>query len=176
MSFFDPQQIGQDIQPNQVDNTVDINWKLVEKGSSQVQLQAGYGGNSFIGTLGLTFNNFSLKNFLKFKDFKPVPQGDGQTFSIQVQAGQYFQNYGVSFVEPWLFGTRPTALSVSLNNSRVRYSDGLGGSQKLNIFSASVGLNRLLNWPDDYFSLYTGLQFQKYDFNNYPFQFGNYRI
>lgn len=173
MSFFDPQQIGQDIQPNQADNTVDINWKLVEKGSSQVQLQAGYGGNSFIGTLGLTFNNFSLKNFLKFKDFKPVPQGDGQTFSIQVQAGQYFQNYGVSFTEPWLFGTRQTSLSVSLNNSRVRYSDQYGYAQKLNIFSASAGLNRLLNWPDDYFSLYTGLQFQKYDFNNYPFQFGD---
>ncbi len=173
MQFFDPQQVGQDIQPNQADNTVDINWKLVEKGSSQVQLQAGYGGNSFIGTLGLTFNNFSLRNFLKFKDFKPVPQGDGQTFSIQVQAGQYFQNYGVSFSEPWLFGTRPTALSVSLNNSRVRYRDQYGSAQKLNIFSASVGLNRLLNWPDDYFSLYTGLQFQKYDFNNYPFQFGD---
>ncbi|MEJ5103483.1 MULTISPECIES: outer membrane protein assembly factor BamA [Chryseobacterium] len=173
MSFFDPQQIGQDIQPNQADNTVDVNWKLVEKGSSQVQLQAGYGGNSFIGTLGLTFNNFSLRNFLKFKDFKPVPQGDGQTFSIQVQAGQYFQNYGVSFVEPWLFGTRPTALSVSLNSSRVKYSDQYGAAQKLNIFSASVGLNRLLNWPDDYFSLYTGLQFQRYDFNNYQFLFGN---
>lgn len=173
MTFFDPQQIGQDIQPNQADNTVDINWKLVEKGSSQVQLQAGYGGNSFIGTLGLTFNNFSLRNFLKFKDFRPVPQGDGQTFSIQVQAGQYFQNYGVSFVEPWLFGTKPTALSVSLNNSRVKYSDQYGAAQKLNIFSATVGLNRLLNWPDDYFSLYTGLQFQKYDFSNYEFPFGN---
>ncbi|NML58625.1 outer membrane protein assembly factor BamA [Chryseobacterium cheonjiense] len=172
MQFFDPQQVGQDIQPNQQDNTVDIKWKLVEKGSSQVQLQAGYGGNSFIGTLGLTFNNFSLKNFLKFKDFKPVPQGDGQTLSLQAQAGQYFQNYGVSFTEPWLFGTRPTALSVSLNNSRVKYSDAYGSSQKLNIFSASVGLNRLLKWPDDYFSLYTGLQFQKYDFKNYPFDFG----
>ncbi|AZA52383.1 outer membrane protein assembly factor BamA [Chryseobacterium sp. G0201] len=173
MSFFDPQQVGQDIQPNQQDNTVDINWKLVEKGSSQVQLQAGYGGNSFIGTLGLTFNNFSLKNFLKFKDFRPVPQGDGQTLSIQAQAGQYFQNYGVSFTEPWLFGTRPTALSVSLNTSRVKYSDAYGNAQKLNIFSASVGLNRLLKWPDDYFSLYTGIQYQKYDFSNYPFEFGD---
>jgi outer membrane protein insertion porin family len=173
MSFFDPQQIGQDIQPNPQDNTVDVHWSLVEKGSSQVQLQAGYGGNSFIGTLGLTFNNFSLRNFLKFKDFKPVPQGDGQTLSIQAQAGQYFQNYSISFTEPWLFGTKPTALSVSLNDSRVNYSDQLGNSQKLNIFSASAGLNRLLRWPDDYFSLYTGIQFQSYNFNNYPFQFGN---
>jgi len=173
MSFFDPQQIGQDIQPNPQDNTVDIGWKLVEKGSSQVQLQAGYGGNSFIGTLGLTFNNFSLKNFLKFKDFRPVPQGDGQTLSIQAQAGQYFQNYGISFSEPWLFGTKPTALSVSLNNSRVNYRQYNGPDQRLNIFSATVGLNRLLRWPDDYFSLYTGIQYQKYNFSNYPFEFGN---
>ncbi len=173
MSFFDPQQIGQKINPNQQDNTVDVNWTLVEKGSSQVQLQAGYGGNSFIGTLGLTFNNFSLRNFLKLKDFRPVPQGDGQTFSIQAQAGQYFQNYGISFTEPWLFGTRPTALSFSVNESLVNYSDVYGGSQKLNIFSTSLGLNRQLRWPDDWFSLYTGIQYQSYNFKNYPFQFGS---
>ena len=173
MQFFDPQQIGQDIQPNQQDNTVDVHWTLVEKGSSQVQLQAGYGGNSFIGTLGLTFNNFSLRNFLKLKDFKPVPQGDGQMLSVQVQAGQYFKNYSLSFTEPWLFGNRPTALSVSLNQSMVNYKDYTGSSQKLNIFSASAGLNRLLNWPDNYFSLYTGISFQSYNFKNYPFQFGS---
>ena len=173
MQFFDPQQVGQDVVPNPQDNTVDIHWTLVEKGSSQVQLQAGYGGNSFIGTLGLTFNNFSLRNFLKLKDFKPVPQGDGQTLSIQAQAGQYFKNYSLSFTEPWLFGTRPTALSVGLNHSSVNYRDMYGASQKLNIFSASAGLNKLLNWPDNYFSLYTGISFQSYNFSNYPFQFGS---
>lgn len=173
MQFFDPQQISPDVKPNVVDNTVDVNWKLVEKGASQVQLQAGYGGGSFIGTLGLTFSNFSLRNFLKLKDFKPVPQGDGQTLSIQAQAGQFFQNYGISFVEPWVFGTKPTALSLSLNQSLVRYVDQFGIPQKLNIFSASAGLNRQLRWPDDYFMLYTGIQYQSYSFNNYPFQFGN---
>ena len=172
MQFFDPQQVGQDVVPNPQDNTVDLHWKLVEKGSSQVQLQAGYGGSSFIGTLGLTFNNFSLRNFLKLKDFKPVPQGDGQTLSVQAQAGQYFKNYSLSFTEPWLFGTRPTALSVGLNHSSVNYTDMYGASQKLNIFSASLGLNKLLNWPDNYFSLYTGIAYQRYNFSNYPFQFG----
>lgn len=172
MQFFDPQQINYDIQQNPTDNTVDVHWTLVEKGSSQVQLQAGYGGNSFIGTLGLTFNNFSLRNFLKFKDFKPVPQGDGQTLSITAQAGQYFQNYGFQFVEPWLFGTRPTSLSVGVNQSLVRYFDVDGNRQKLDIFSASAGLNSRLRWPDDWFSLYTGIQYQSYHFNNYPFQFG----
>ena len=170
MQFFDPQKIGQEIKPNPQDNTVDIHWTLVEKGSSQIQLQAGYGGNTFIGTLGLTFNNFSLRKFLKFN--KLIPQGDGQTLSLQAQAGQYFQTYSASFVEPWLFGKRPTALSVSFSHSRVKYSDYYGTPMKLNILSASVGLNKLLEWPDNYFSLYTGLSYQRYSFNNYTFYFG----
>ncbi|MGV4414621.1 outer membrane protein assembly factor BamA [Chryseobacterium sp. T1] len=173
MQFFDPQQIGTDVKPNPQDNTVNMHWSLVEKGSSQVQLQAGYGGNSFIGTLGLTFNNFSLRNFLKFKDFKPVPQGDGQTLGLQAQAGQYFTNYGINFVEPWVFGTRPTSLSIGLNYSRVNYNYSNAENQTLNIFSATAGLTRMLKWPDDYFALYTGIQFQSYNFKNYPFQFGD---
>ena len=170
MQFFDPQKIGQEIKPNPQDNTVDIHWTLEEKGSSQIQLQAGYGGNTFIGTLGLTFNNFSLRKFLKFN--KLIPQGDGQTLSLQAQAGQYFQTYSASFVEPWLFGKRPTALSVNFSHSRVKYSDYYGTPMKLNILSASVGLNKLLEWPDNYFSLYTGLSYQRYSFNNYTFYFG----
>ena len=170
MQFFDPQKIGQEIKPNPQDNTVDIHWTLEEKGSSQIQLQAGYGGNTFIGTLGLTFNNFSLRKFLKFN--KLIPQGDGQTLSLQAQAGQYFQTYSASFVEPWLFGKRPTALSVSFSHSRVKYSDYHGNPMKLNIMSASLGLNKLLEWPDNYFSLYTGLSYQRYSFNNYTFYFG----
>ena len=176
MPYFDPQQISYDIKDNPQDNTVDVHWKVVEKGSSQIQLQAGYGGNTFIGTLGLTFNNFSLSNFLKLKDFKPIPQGDGQTLSIQAQAGQYFQNYSLSFTEPWLFGSKPAALSVGFNNSIVSYKDMTGLDQRLNIFSANTGLNRRLSWPDDWFSLYTGLAFQSYTFNNYPFQFGSEQV
>ncbi len=173
MSYFDPQQIGQNVLPNQQDNTVDVHWTLVEKGSSQVQLQAGYGGNSFIGTLGLTFNNFSLRNFLRFKNFNPVPQGDGQTLSIQAQAGQNFQNYGISFTEPWLFGKRPTALSVGTNYSIQNIPSQDGTRMKLGIFSANAGLTSQLTWPDNWFSLYTGIQYQNYNFKNYPFQFGN---
>ena len=171
MQFFDPQKIGQNIQPNPEDNTVDIHWTLEEKGSSQIQLQAGYGGNTFIGTLGLTFNNFSLRKFLKFK--KLIPQGDGQTLSLQAQAGQYFKSYSLSFIEPWIFGKRQTSLSLSLSRSDVKYSDAQGQAMKLNISSVSAGLNRLLNWPDNYFTLYTGISYQRYDFSNYGFYYGN---
>ena len=168
MQFFDPQQINPQIDPQAQDNTVNVHWNLVEKGSSQVQLQAGYGGGSFIGTLGVTFSNFSLKNFLKFKDFRPVPQGDGQTLSLQAQAGQYFRNYSIAFTEPWLFGTRPTALSLGVNYSNVDYSSLYDVDEKINIFSANAGLTKMLNWPDDYFSLYMGIQYQRYNFTNYP--------
>ena len=171
MQFFDPQKISQNIQPNPEDNTVDIHWNLEEKGSSQIQLQAGYGGNTFIGTLSLTFNNFSLRKFLKFK--KLIPQGDGQTLSLQAQAGQYFKSYSLSFIEPWIFGKRQTSLSLSLSKSNVKYSDAHGQAMKLNISSASAGLNRLLHWPDNYFTLYTGISYQRYDFNNYGFYYGN---
>lgn len=171
MQFFDPQKISQDITPNPEDNTVDIHWSLEEKGSSQIQLQAGYGGNTFIGTLGLTFNNFSLRKFLKFN--KLIPQGDGQTLSLQAQAGQYFKSYSLSFVEPWIFGKRPTALSLSLSKSNVKYTDANGQPMKLNMFSVAAGLNHLLSWPDNYFSLYTGLSYQRYDFKNYLFYYGN---
>lgn len=173
MTYFDPQRIGQDVKPNPADNTVDIHWTVVEKGSSQVQVQAGYGGNSFIGTLGLTFNNFSLRKFLQFKDFKPVPQGDGQTLSLQAQAGVYFQNYSLSFTEPWLFGKKPTALSVGANASLVNYKDQNGNPMKMNIYAANIGINRQLEWPDNWFSMYTGLSYQSYNFDNYPFQFGS---
>lgn len=178
MQFFDPQQISQEVTPNPQNNTVNIHWNLVEKPSSQIQLQAGYGGNTFVGTLGVTFNNFSLKNFLKLKDFHPVPQGDGQTLSIQAQAGSYFQTYSIGFTEPWLFGSRPTALSVGLDYSRVKYDSYISKDQdqKINIFSANVGLNRRLIWPDQYFSLYTGISYQSYKFKNYPFVLGTEQL
>ncbi|MDO4762758.1 MAG: outer membrane protein assembly factor BamA [Flavobacteriaceae bacterium] len=172
--YFDPQKIGQDIKPNPENNTVDIHWTLEEKGSSQIQLQAGYGGNTFIGTLGLTFNNFSLRKLLKFN--KLIPQGDGQTLSLQAQAGQFFKSYSLSFVEPWVFGKRPTSLSLSLSSSNVKYKDINGDPMKMDIFSTSAGLNQLLSWPDNYFSLYTGLSYQTYNFRNYDFYYGNQAV
>ena len=66
LGFFDPEQISPDfknVDPNA--GTVDIEYGLVEKSASQVELQGGYGGGGFIGTLGLSFNNFSLKNLKK---------------------------------------------------------------------------------------------------------------
>ncbi|MDO5655142.1 MAG: POTRA domain-containing protein [Flavobacteriaceae bacterium] len=171
LGYFDPQQITQDIQPNMEDNTVDIDWKLAPKSSSQIELQGGYGGGRFIGTLGLTFQNFSIGNLFKGEAWKPVPLGDGQALSIRAQAGSYFSNYSISFTEPWIGGSRPTALSMSIYNSNFRnlYSSD---DSSLRILGASVGLNKLLTWPDDYFRLSQAVSYQNYDFQNYRYNIG----
>ena len=172
LGFFDPQQISQEINPNMEDNTVDIDWKLAPKSSSQIELQGGYGGGRFIGTLGLTFQNFSIGNLFKGEAWRPVPLGDGQALSIRAQAGSYFSNYSVSFTEPWIGGSRPTALSLSVYNSNFEnlYSSD---ESKLRILGASVGLNKLLTWPDDYFRLSQSVSYQNYDFENYRYNIGS---
>jgi len=171
LGYFEPQQIDQNVEPNPTNNTANIHWGVVEKGSSQVELQGGYGGGRFIGTLGLTFNNFSLRNLMNGKWNGIVPQGDGQQISLRAQAGSNYQSYSLSFVEPWISGKRPTALSVSFYYTLLN-STYNGASANLNIIGASVGLNKNLTIPDNYFKFSNGLAYQLYKFNNYPFNFG----
>ncbi|ADX67816.1 outer membrane protein assembly factor BamA [Weeksella sp. HMSC059D05] len=166
-SYLEPTQIVPDVQPNFENNTVDINWKVAPKSSSQVELQGGYGGGTFIGTLGLTFGNFSIGNIFNRKAWKPVPLGDGQQLSIRAQAGYGYQNYSFSFVEPWIGGKRPTSLSTSFYYSRYNYRDNHNERIKLNIIGGSVGMSKLLTWPDDYFRLSHSISFQQYDYENY---------
>ncbi|HCW09107.1 MAG TPA: hypothetical protein DGG95_17250 [Cytophagales bacterium] len=117
MGYFNAQKIEQDIRPNPANGTVNIGWKLEEQSNDQVQLSGGWGGYyGFVGTVGLTFNNFSLKNVPNFKKWRPLPVGDGQRLSLSVQAnGKSFQSYNLSFSEPWLGGRKPHSLTVSLN-------------------------------------------------------------
>ena len=104
LGFFDPESITPNLQPNYYDKTVDINYTVVEKGASQIELQGGYGGGSFIGTLGLSFNNFSVRNLFNLKAYKPLPMGDGQTLSLRLQKSRYYSTGSFSFTEPWLGG------------------------------------------------------------------------
>lgn len=164
LGYFDPQQIEPDVQPNPQDNTVDVNWKLAEQGASQIELQGGYGGGRFIGTLGLTLNNFSLRNVLNGKAWKPFPQGDGQQVSLRASGGHNYQNYSLSFTEPWIFGKRPTALTASIYHSVFRNSVTDGDVQ---ITGATLGLNHTLNWPDSYFRLSHSIGYKRYNLNNY---------
>ncbi len=180
MGFFDPEAISPDVKPNYQDKTVDIDYNVVEKGSSQIELQGGYGGGAFIGTLGLSFSNFSIKNIFNGKEYKPVPMGDGQKLAIRLQASKYSSTYSLSFTEPWFGGKKPKALSFSIYNSKqYRYdytTRDVDQSQKLDILGMTLGLSERLKWPDDYFTLSSVLSYQRYtlqDYYVYTFPFSN---
>ncbi len=165
LGYFDPESIGIVPVPNAVDGTVDINYSVVEKPSDQLQLSGGWGGAvGFVGTLGLTFNNFSLRNITKPKFWDPLPSGDGQRLSLQFQAnGPLFQNYAFSFSEPWLGGKRPINLGVSLSHSiqkSLNADRSVSGALKVSRMSLSLG--KQLKWPDEYFSLIHTLGYTKY--------------
>lgn len=181
LGFFDPEAINpafKNVDPGA--GTVDIEWQLVEKGSSQIELQGGYGGGGFIGTLGLSFNNFSARNIFNKDAYKPLPMGDGQKVSLRLQGSSYFQTYSLSFSEPWFGGKKPVSFSTSLSYSKQflnNYStNSVDRSRSFNIISLSVGLAKRLTVPDDSFVLSQALSFQYYDLNNYNtglFTFGN---
>ena len=173
LGYLEPTQIVPDVRPNPENNTVDVEWKVAPKSSSQVELQGGYGAGTFIGTLGLTFGNFSIKNIFNRKAWKPVPMGDGQSLSLRAQAGNGYKNYSFSFTEPWIGGKRPTALSTSVYYSQYDYRDNYGQKSKLDIIGGSVGLTKLLTWPDDYFRLSHSIAYQRYNFDNYNLSVGN---
>ena len=181
LGFFDPEAIKpefKNVDPQA--GTVDIEYNVVEKGSSQIELQGGYGGGGFIGTLGLSFNNFSARNIFKKEAYKPLPIGDGQKMSLRLQGSSYFQTYSLSFSEPWLGGKKPVSFSTTLSHSKqflYNYSTrNVTRNQSFNISSISVGIAKKLTVPDDYFVLSQSVSFQYYDLNNYKtglFTFGN---
>ncbi|MCF6167200.1 outer membrane protein assembly factor BamA [Lutibacter sp.] len=172
LGFFDAEAISPDINPNFQDKTVDIDYTVAEKGSSQIELQGGYGGGSFIGTLGLSFNNFSFRNLFNKKAYRPLPMGDGQTLSLRIQKSRFFTTSSFSFVEPWLGGKKPQSLSFSIYNSKqFRYdyqTNRVDKDQRLNIVGASIGLGKRLQWPDNYFTLSQSISYQLYDLKDYP--------
>ena len=172
LGFFDPEQISpdfKDVDPNA--GTVDIEYGLVEKGASQIELQGGYGGGGFIGTLGLSFNNFSMRNIFNKKEYKPVPMGDGQQLALRLQASRFFETYSFSFSEPWLGGEQPVRFSTSISQTtqyRYNFTTGLADkSQYFKIRGINFGLAKRLQVPDDYFTLSQTIGYQYFDLNNY---------
>ncbi|MEO8237823.1 MAG: POTRA domain-containing protein [Flavobacterium sp.] len=181
LGFFDPEAI--DPKFKNVDagaGTVDIEYNLVEKGSSQIELQGGYGGGGFIGTLGLSFNNFSARKLFDKEAYKPLPMGDGQKVSLRLQGSTYFQTYSVSFSEPWFGGKKPVQFSSSISYSKQFLNNYITRSvdknKSFNILTLQVGLAKRLTVPDDFFVLSQSISYQHYDLNNYStglFTFAN---
>ncbi|WP_018942468.1 outer membrane protein assembly factor BamA [Polaribacter irgensii] len=175
LGFFD-QNVTPDVIPNYQDKTADIDFSVIEKGGSQIELQGGYGGGSFIGTLGLSFNNFSIKNLFNKKSYKPLPTGDGQQLSLRLQSSRTFNTYSFSFTEPWFGGRKPKSLSFSIyqsNQFQMNFQTGeVNRDQKLGITGASIGLGQRLKWPDDFFQLSQTVAYQSFQLKNYGFRVG----
>lgn len=172
LGFFDPEKIEPKFK--NVDSgagTVDIEYNVVEKGASQIELQGGYGGGGFVGTLGLSFNNFSAKNLFNKDAYRPLPMGDGQKVALRLQASSYYKTYSLSFSEPWFGGKKPVSFSTSFAFSQ-QYSSNyqtqrIDKSKYINIMSLSVGMAKRLTVPDNYFTLSQSVRFQQYDLHNY---------
>ena len=181
LGFFDAEQISPDfknVDPNL--GTVDIELGLVESGASQLELQGGYGGGGFMGTFGVAFNNFSVKNIRNKKAWKPFPSGDGQTLAIRLQTSSFYSTTSFSFVEPWFGGREPVQFSVSLSSTtQYRYdyfTRRADKSQSFQIKGFNLGIAKRLRVPDDYFVLSQSVSYQYYNLKNYftgLFTFGN---
>lgn len=173
LGYFDPEQFDVNPVQNDREGTVDLEYGVVEKPSDQIELSGGWGAGRIVGTLGVSFTNFSMRNIFKPKAWRPLPSGDGQRMSVRVQSnGIFFQAYNASFTEPWLGGKRPTSLTVSLShsvqtNGVAKRNDPLGRRQSLLITGVSVGIGKRLQWPDDYFQLFQSLNYQYYQLNNF---------
>ena len=179
LGFFNPEKITPNIVPNSDNGTVDINWGVEEKSNDQLELSAGFGGGiGLTGTLGITFNNFSIDNIFNKKTWDPLPSGSGQKLSARVQSnGRAYRSYNLSFTEPWLGGKKRNSFSVSFYNTKYanaydyrtgRYCNSCGDSSYLKTIGAGISLGKQLKWPDDYFSLITSLNVQQYKLKNYP--------
>tara|TARA_Y100001968_G_C19431046_1_gene757042 strand:+ start:46 stop:2109 length:2064 start_codon:yes stop_codon:yes gene_type:complete len=167
LQYFDPEQFDVKINPNAVKNNVDITYVVAEKSTDQINLQGGWGAGRVVGSLGFRFTNFSSRKIFKKNAWRPLPSGDGQTLSISASSnGIYYQNYNLSFTEPWLGAKKPNSLTISLFKSIT--SNGQTGDerQSVDISGLNIGLGKRLKYPDDYFTLYNGLSLQQYELNN----------
>ena len=181
MGQFDPEAImdpakGWSILPNPMDNTVDIVYNVTEKPSSQLELSGGWGGNTFVATVGVSFNNFSTRRFFDKTAWRPVPLGDAQNLAVRFQTnGTYDTSLSASFSEPWLFGKKPTSLNMSVyytrqTNSYIYYNI-LNNDEFMEVYGFAAGLGKRLKWPDSYFVLYNQLSWQTYRLQNWAYQF-----
>ncbi|MBU2915595.1 MULTISPECIES: BamA/OMP85 family outer membrane protein [Reichenbachiella] len=168
LGYFNPETVSPNPIPNPVDETVDIEWSLEERPSDQIELSGGWGGSfGFVGTLGLTFNNFSLRNLTHFDKWRPLPVGDGQKLSLRLQAnGRQFQSYSISFSEPWLGGKKPKSFGVSYNYSVQRSLNPYNRREilgSMQVTGVTVSLGQRLKWPDDYFTLSNAVSYTNYN-------------
>ncbi len=178
LSFFNPEKIVPNIVPNPDDGTVNVTWQVEEKSSDQLELSAGWGGNiGLTGTLGISFNNFSIKRLFHKEAWDPLPMGDGQKLSFRIQSnGRAFRSYNFSFTEPWLGGKKRNPFSISFYDTKFanaydpltgQYTSAAANNSYIQTTGGGISLGKQLKWPDDYFSLSVGINFARYKLKNY---------
>lgn len=177
LGYFNEQAFQVNPIPNPQDGTVDIVYTVEEKSADQIELSGGYGAGRIIGTLGLTFSNFSVKNTFKKGAWAPLPAGDGQRLSIRAQTnGRYYQSYNFSFTEPWLGGKKPNSFTFYATHTQLgnNFSRSNPTYQGVSISGGGIGLGRRKKFPDDYFSAYYEISYQYYDVVDYSSIFPNF--
>jgi outer membrane protein insertion porin family len=170
LGYFNPEALGINTPVNPQRGTVDIEYTVEEKPSDQLELSAGWGGQRrVIGTLGVAFNNFSLRNIFNKEAWRPLPQGDGQRVSLRAQTnGDFYQSYNMSFTEPWLGGKKPTSFTLAGFYNRFAFGTrGTSSRQSFNIIQGSVSLGTRLRWPDDNFVYSTAINIQTLSLDNW---------
>jgi outer membrane protein insertion porin family len=164
MGHFDPAKIAPDIQPV-TNNLVDISWSLEEQPSDKVDLSGGWGAGMFVGSVGVQLNNVAMGDFFKKGAWRPYPQGQNQQLAIRGQTnGTYYKALSLSFTEPWLGGRKPHALTLSgyYSAESNAYYLWQTGTKFFRTLGLAAGVGFRLNWPDQYFTLYTELGYQRY--------------
>ena len=170
LGFFNQENIKPDVQPNFSDNTVDIDYTVEEAAADQIRFSAGYAGSYLMLEAGLQFSNFSMRNIFNKKAWRPLPMGDGQKLALSVTTfGRQFIQYNISFTEPWLGGRKPNSFTAAFYQSFFAKGTNRTSSDYgwFNMTGGTLGLGRRLTWPDDYFSLYQGLNLKRYNLHNY---------
>ena len=164
LGFFNPESLGVTPIPNPQTGTVDIYYSVEEKPADQVELQGGWGNGMFVGSFGVSFSNFSTRGIKDKTTWSPLPTGDGQKLRLRAQSnGSYYQNYSISFEEPWLGGKKPNAFSIALWQSIQSFTEG----SKMKILGFSIGLGKRLKWPDDYFTIHNSFNMNRYQLEDY---------
>ena len=169
MQHFNEETLMPDIKPVSND-LVDINWPLEEKASDQFNVAAGWGSGTFVGSVGITLNNLSVRNFFKKGAWKPYPSGQNQRLSISGQTnGTYYKALALSFQDPWLGGRKPNSFTISghLSEQNNAYYIWQSATSYFRSYGISVGLGKRLTWPDPYFTFYGELAYQRYGLKNY---------
>ena len=172
LGFFNPETLDLQTPVNPQRGTVDVVFDVEEKANDQLELSMGYGGRGFglFGTVGVSFNNFSMRRALEGGAWRPYPTGDAQRLSLRIQSnGRFFASGTLGFSEPWLGGKRPTSLNTNLSYSRFQGRDLQDDSQegRFAIYNAGSNIGTRLQWPDDNFVVSTGVRVQHFSLRNY---------